>query len=135
MTLVVYDTNMVVSLLSPTDSLHQSAMSVAQSWEARAARTAVSTITWAELRVGTLRRGPAAEQALNAFRQAAIDEIVPAGIEVADIAAALRAKDLSLRLPDALVIATGLHVQADAVLTADKRLLKVAPDLIQLVTL
>lgn len=58
MTLVLYDTNVVVALLSRTDALYNVAMRAAEEWEARGARTAISTVTWAELRTGALRRGP-----------------------------------------------------------------------------
>lgn len=81
-------------------------------------------MSWAELRTGALRRGPDAERALAAFCHAAVDEIVPVSIEIAEIAARYRAADLSVRMPDALVIATGQHIGADAVLTGDQRLAK-----------
>lgn len=91
-------------------------------------------MSWSELRTGALRRGPEAEQALAAFCRLAVDEMVPVGIEIADIAAGYRATDLGVRLPDALVIVTGQHIGADAVLTADKRLSRVAPNLVTLIT-
>lgn len=98
-------------------------------------------MSWSELRTGALRRGPEAEQALAAFCRLAVDEMVPVGIEmvpvgieIADIAAGYRATDLGVRLPDALVIVTGQHIGADAVLTADKHLSRVAPNLVTLIT-
>lgn len=134
LTLVLYDTNIVIALLSPTDVLHSCATRAAQEWEDRGARTALSTVSWAELRTGALRRSPDAEQTLATFCRLAIDEIVPVGVEIADIAARYRATDLGVRLPDALVIATGQHIGADAILTADKRLSRVAPGPVALIT-
>lgn len=133
LTLVLYDTNVVVALLSPTDALHHAAIQISESWEARGARTALSTVSWAELRTGALRRGPEAEQALAAFCHLAVDELVPVGAEIAEIAASYRAVNLSLRMPDALVVATGRHIGADAVLTGDKRIVRVAPNLVSLI--
>lgn len=133
MTLVVYDTNVVIALLSSTDALHEAALRVAQEWEERGARVVISAVTWAELRTGALRRGPEAEKALGEFRQAAIDEVSPVDVQVADIAASFRAVELSLRMPDALILATGQRLSADVVLTGDVRMTKVAPHLVSLV--
>jgi hypothetical protein len=46
--------------------------------------------------------------ALTKIRRLALDEIVPATVEIAEIAAGYRVK-LAVRMPDALVIATGRH--------------------------
>jgi PIN domain nuclease of toxin-antitoxin system len=46
--------------------------------------------------------------------------IAPLTSEVADRAALMRARHASLRLPDALVLATGDMLGADTVLTADR---------------
>jgi len=132
-TTVVYDTNIVVALLSQTDSLHEAAVESAVRWEAHGARAVISAVSWSELRIGAMRQSLAAERALIAFRVAAVDDIVPVDVDVAEIAASFRAADLSLRMPDALILATGRHVGAAAVLTADKRLARVAPGLTELV--
>lgn len=134
MTLVLYDTNIVISLLSPTDALHTAATRAAEKWEDRGARAALSAVSWAELRTGALRRGSDAEQALAAFCRLAVDEVVPVCVDIANLAASYRATDLAVRLPDALVVATGQHIGADAVLTADKRLSRVVPGLVTLIT-
>jgi predicted nucleic acid-binding protein len=132
-TTIVCDTNIVVGLLSRTDALHLAAVRAASEWEIRAANVAISAVTWAELRTGAVRQGRTAESALIAFRTAIVDAIVPVDEYVAEIAARYRAADLSLRMPDALILATGEHIGAAAVLTADKRLARAAPGLIQLV--
>jgi predicted nucleic acid-binding protein len=46
---------------------------------------------------------------------------------------ASRAADLSIRTPDASILATGHHVGAAAVITADKKLIRAAPELVELV--
>jgi PIN domain nuclease of toxin-antitoxin system len=57
----------------------------------------------------------------------------PIDEDIAVAAASLRATHRSLRLPDALVIATGVVDNADAILTADKRWLGIH-DRVQLVS-
>ncbi len=133
MSIIVYDTNIVIALLSPTDTLHEAAITTAQAWETRSADIVISAVTWAELRTGALRRGPDAEKALANFRDHALDDIINVNTAIADIAAGYRAKDLGLRMPDALIIATGTHIEAHAVLTSDKKLSRTAPGLVQLI--
>ena len=48
-------------------------------------------------------------------------EIEPLDADVAVTAAALRARHRSLKLPDALVIATAIHLDADHLVTTDRR--------------
>ncbi|MGE3684891.1 MAG: PIN domain-containing protein [Acidimicrobiia bacterium] len=47
--------------------------------------------------------------------------IVPLDVEIASTAARLRAAHRSLRLPDALVIATAVDASADQLVTTDRR--------------
>ena len=77
MSIVVPDMNIVVSLLSSSDALHNAARSAVVAWDRKGARVMLSVVTWTELRVGALRRGPEAERALTAFCRTAVDEIVP----------------------------------------------------------
>ncbi|HVQ89617.1 MAG TPA: type II toxin-antitoxin system VapC family toxin [Mycobacteriales bacterium] len=130
---VVLDTNIVVALLSSTDTLHGVARVAVEEREADGATFELSAVSWAELLTGALRRGPAAVDALEAFVSASIDDVVPVDMAVAAQAAALRAKDLTLRMPDALVLATGHRPGVDAVLTGDKRLAKHASDLVEVI--
>ncbi|WP_285708707.1 PIN domain-containing protein [Microtetraspora sp. NBRC 16547] len=127
------DTNVISGLLDPDDALHRDALDAVRRWEGRAASFAVSVITWSELRVGALRRGAEAEKALDRFRAAAIDRVLPVDEPTADGAARLRAGDLTLRMPDALIIATAREVGADALLTADRKFPGVAPGLVELI--
>jgi predicted nucleic acid-binding protein len=70
---------------------------------------------------------------LTAFKYSSIDQIVSVDEQVGTFAGLLRAQDLSLRLPDALVIATGLRSGAGALLTGDRRLARHAPDLVEVI--
>jgi predicted nucleic acid-binding protein len=132
-TTVVLDTSVVIALMSPTDALHGAARARVEKWEFSGARFEMSAVSWAELSVGAVRRGDDGVAALDAFVSVSVDEIVPVDAQIGTYAARLRATDLSLRLPDALVIATGLRSGADALLTGDRRLARHVPDLVEVV--
>lgn len=118
---VVLDASVILALFDPRDALHHSAVAAV-----RSARTAGNTFilpgsVLAEVLVGAARRGTAEldlrrRQVVNAFgTPRCLDE------EIAVAAAVRRARHRSLRLPDALVLATADTTQADIVLTGDKR--------------
>ncbi|MEV4382236.1 type II toxin-antitoxin system VapC family toxin [Streptosporangium sp. NPDC049644] len=129
---VMLDTNVIAGLLDPDDALHGHARDAVRRWEGKAASFAISVITWSELRVGAVRKGAVAERMLEAFRTAVIDRIVEVDETTAESAALLRAADLTIRVPDALIIATARAVRADALLTADRKFPAVAPELVEL---
>lgn len=57
----------------------------------------------------------------------AIFRIEPLSVDIAVAAARLRATTPSIRLPDALVLATGTHLDADEILTCDRRWRRIDP--------
>lgn len=126
------DTNVIAGLLNPDDALHGHARDAVRRWEDKAASFAISVITWGELRVGAVRRGAEAERMLGAFRAAVIDRIIEVDEATAESAALLRAADLTIRIPDALIIATAREAGADALLTADRKFPDIAPELVEL---
>jgi predicted nucleic acid-binding protein len=130
---VMLDTNIISSLLNPDDMLHLDAFAAVRRWEDRAASFTISAITWSELRVGAVRKGVEAEKALAEFRAAAIDRIVVVDEATAESAAQLRARDLTVRVPDALIIATARAEGFDALLTADRKFPGIAPEIVELV--
>lgn len=85
----------------------------------------ISAITYAELMVGALR-GQTAERLEDLLRRFPI-QVWPVSEAVALTGARLRSRHVFLKLPDALIIATGEVIGAEAVLTADRRWAKVAP--------
>lgn len=88
--------------------------------EAGAVDVVVSTVTMLELLVKPLREADrTAEAAVRVFLDQ-ICRVVSVGPEVADAAARLRARH-GLPAPDALICATGVVEQADAVLGNDRR--------------
>ncbi|WP_158088530.1 type II toxin-antitoxin system VapC family toxin [Thermoactinospora rubra] len=130
---MVLDTNIVSAIIDPDDALHAVAMQAVLRWEGMGGSFAVSSVTWAELRVGALRRGQAGEEVLAAFRTAALDEVLAVTEPVAAAAARLRANDLGLRLPDALIAATAQVAGAGVLLSADQKLAKALPGVVELV--
>ena len=118
---IVVDSSVILALFDPKDTLH-----VAAATAVRSARDAGHTFVLpasvlAEVLVGAARRGTAEldlrhHQVVNAFGPPrCLDD------PIAVAAAARRARHQTLRLPDALVIATADVIQADTVLTGDKR--------------
>jgi len=79
----------------------------------------------AECLVGAYRIGAAAVKTTEAFVASIVDRVHDIDAAVAREAARLRARHKSLLLPDAFVLAVGVVLDADAVLTADARWAKV----------
>jgi predicted nucleic acid-binding protein len=115
--LIVVDASVLIALLDPADGLHAAARTAL----ARHAgdELVVPASAYAETLVGPARRGDpaAAKRAIAAL----LIEVVPITAQVAEDAAELGARHPGLRLPDALVVATGSALGADVVLTSDAR--------------
>jgi predicted nucleic acid-binding protein len=118
---VVVDSSILLGFIDPTDAHYEGAKrAIAENKEAGNSFL-VPTVVLAETMVGTARRG---RQAVERTRTLLTTIFGPPRViddNVAVEAAYLRAKHKSLRLPDALVIATGIVDHADTILTADKR--------------
>lgn len=80
----------------------------------------VSALTVTELLTGPLRAGDRIAEARARLFLYEICSVVPVASDVAEAAARMRAR-YRLRTPDALVCATGLVMDADAVLGNDAR--------------
>ena len=75
----------------------------------------------AECLVGPARRGDAAINTVRDVVDRLPIAVIALDIEVAIMAARLRASHRSLRLPDALVIATAIEGAANRLITTDRR--------------
>ncbi len=80
----------------------------------------VSVITYAELLTGA-GLGHHAQSAVRGFFDQLIDEIYSVDRAVAERAAQLRSQTPSLKMPDALILATADLRDADLVVTGDNR--------------
>lgn len=117
MGLALLDTSVVIAALNRDDALHQAASQAVRA-ERDQHGLAISALTYAELLVGPLRAGGRAVEVVERF--AAQVRIVDLSASIARLAAELRAAR-GLKLPDAVIVATGLRLQADVILTADAR--------------
>ena len=117
MGVALLDTSVVIGALNRDDALHEAAGDAVRAERDRHA-LAISALTYAEILVGPLRAGGRAVEVVERF--AAQVRIVGLSPDVARLAAELRAAR-GLKLPDAVIVATGLRLGADVILTADSR--------------
>lgn len=115
MALIVVDASVLIALLDPDDALHEAAAAALTRHAGDELKLPASA--YSESLVGPARRGdlPAAKRAVASL----LMNVVPVTDRIAEHAAKLRARHPKLRLPDALVVATGSTLKADVVLTAD----------------
>jgi predicted nucleic acid-binding protein len=117
MGLALLDTSIVIAALNHQDALHLAASRAVRAERDRHA-LAISALTYAEILVGPLRAGARAVEIVERF--AAQVRIVDLSPSIARLAAELRATR-GLKLPDAVVVATGLRLEAAVIVTADTR--------------
>lgn len=121
---IALDASVVIGLFRPGDAHHASARVELSAARVRGDGFVLPASVLSEAMVGGYRSGTATDmrrRIVGLFGPVrAVDE------EVALTAAELQARHRSLRLPDALVIATGI-VDDAVVLTCDQRLAKVDP--------
>jgi predicted nucleic acid-binding protein len=116
--IVVLDASVVIAFLDAADTHHAAA--VAALAKVRSRELVLPASAYAEMLVGPARRG---RQAMVAAREFVADlalRVEPLSADIAERAAVLRATHRSLRLPDALVLATADALDALSVLTADR---------------
>ena len=121
MTLAVLDASIAIALLDGSDAHHDSAWRVVHGLCEEAADLVFPVSAYSEVLVGALRNGPTATKILETFCKELVRHVAPITMDTARLAAELRLRHPVLRLPDALVIATGEELDADVVLTADRR--------------
>ena len=115
MALIVFDASAVIALLDPADALHAGARREFEGYASEdlvIPATALAETLVVPSRVGSLEEAQARIRSLDML-------VAPVGEAVAVAAARLRGHHRSLRLPDALVLATGEVLGADAVVTGD----------------
>jgi predicted nucleic acid-binding protein len=118
---VVVDASVVLGFLDPQDAHHSASILALRSGRSGGSDILLPASAFAEVLVGASRLGAEAVKRTEAFVDSVVDVVHPIDREVAKVAAALRARHSSLRLPDALVLAVGRVAGASAVLTADSR--------------
>jgi predicted nucleic acid-binding protein len=117
---VVLDSSVLFGLLDSTDAHHSSALAAIAAAAAAGHDLVLPTSVLAEVLVGAARQGSAVRDQLERRLIASVDRLYPLDRDVAVHAADVRAGSPAIRLPDAVVIATGRALDGH-VLTADKR--------------
>lgn len=121
MGLTVLDAGVIVGYLDANDAHHPAALEALRDARDRNDRLILPASAFAEVLVGPYRRGAKAVDVLQALVHRLPLEIQPLDAEIAMTAAALRARQSTLELPDALVIATADHMHAGHLVTTDRK--------------
>ncbi len=117
---VVLDSDAVVGFLDRDDALHEAADAAIRDL-IREKRLLVSVITYAEVLTGA-KLGHHDEDHVRGFFTELISGVLPVDTTVADAAADLRARARSLRMPDALIVATAeTDPDTDLIVTGDRQ--------------
>jgi predicted nucleic acid-binding protein len=120
--LTVLDAGIIIGVLDANDPHHAAAVSALSRVIDDGHSIAVPASAYAEVLVGPARHGASARRVVDEFLADLAAEVLPITRQAAARAAELRAKHGSrLKLPDALVVASAVHLDADRVLTTDRR--------------
>ena len=121
MGLIVLDAGVVIGVLDADDMHHAAAVEATREALRRGDRLVLPASAYAECQVGPARRGREAMRQVDAYLADLAADVEPITRQLAARAAVLRAlHGKRLRLPDALVLATAMHLKANAVLTTDR---------------
>lgn len=120
MGLTVLDAGVIIAFLDANDAHHAAAHTALGDALSRNDRLVLPASAFAEILVGPSRKGPAAVGAVRDLVARVPIAIEPLDAEVAVAAACIRARHRSLKLPDALVLATAHHLDADHLVTTDR---------------
>jgi predicted nucleic acid-binding protein len=122
---VVLDSDAVVGFLDRDDALHEAADTAIRDVIGEH-RILVSAVTYAEVLTGA-RLGHHDEVAVGGFFTELISAILPVDVAVADRAADLRSRFNSLRMPDALILASAdTEASVELIITGDQQIAKVS---------
>jgi predicted nucleic acid-binding protein len=118
--LIHLDAGVIIGFLDAGDAHHQKSRAALASALQNGDRLALAASALAECLVGPARQGePAVHTVRNLVNRLPVS-IISLDVDIAAVAARLRAKHRALRLPDALVIATAIEQAADHLITTDR---------------
>ena len=121
MGLIHLDAGVIIGFLDASDAHHQTSRAALADAVQQSDHLALAASALAESLVGPARRGEPAVHAVRNLVDRLPISIIPLDVEIATTAARLRAAHRTLRLPDALVIATAIEQAADRVITTDRK--------------
>jgi predicted nucleic acid-binding protein len=120
MALTILDAGVIIAILDSSDAHHAAAREALTWARSRGEELAMPASAYAEVLVGPYRQGASAAAKVDEFLAALPARVEPATREIAATAAKLRARHgTKLRLPDALVVATAIELDAALLLTTD----------------
>ena len=120
MGLIHLDAGVLIGFLDADDVHHDAARRTLVDALKAGDRLGMAASALAESLVGPARRGDAAVATVRSMIDQLPIGIVALDVAIATAAARLRARHRSLRLPDALVIATAAEAAADLLVTTDR---------------
>ena len=120
MGLTVLDAGVIIGFLDNDDAHHPAAHKALRDARDRNDRLILPASAFAEVLVAPSRKSEKAVASVRALVQRVPIDIHPLDAEIAVPAAALRARNRSLELPDALVIATAGRLDADHLITTER---------------
>lgn len=115
------DAGVIIAFLDGADAHHDAARSALSTSLDNAMRLSIAASALAECLVGPARRSTKAVELVRTVIDRLPVSVVHLDEEIATQAAMLRARHRSLKLPDALVIATAEHSRADRLITTDRK--------------
>ena len=120
------DAGILIGVLDAGDPHHPAAVRALSGVVDDGDRIAIPASAYAEALVGPARHGKSARRAVDEFVADLAADVEPITRQAAARAAELRARHgRRLKLPDALVVAVAIHLNADRILTTDRRWPKV----------
>jgi predicted nucleic acid-binding protein len=119
--LTILDAGVLIGVLDANDRHHDGARQALREAYERGDQLVLPASAFAEILVGPSRRGDAAVGSVRTFIERVPIEVAPLDEAIAVSAAGIRAAHPSVKLPDALVIATAIVRDADRLLTTDHR--------------
>lgn len=120
---VALDADVLIAFLDAGDDQHERAVDLLRPWLGARAEIMIGASVYAEVMVRPIARGAGGK--VDEFIDAIGATVLAVDRGLAREAAGLRARHRSLRLPDALALATALTAGADLI-TLDRRLGRVA---------
>ena len=115
------DAGVVIAFLDGDDVHHDAARSALSDALDNADRLSMAASALAECLVGPARRSPKAVELVRTVIERLPVSVIDLDEEIATRAAVLRSRHRSLKLPDALVIATAERSAADRLITTDRK--------------
>ena len=115
------DAGVIIAFLDGADVHHDAARSALSTALDNADRLSIAASALAECLIGPARRSTKAVELVRTVIDRLPVSVVRLDEEITARAAVLRARHRSLKLPDALVIATAEHSSAERLITTDRK--------------